>query len=419
MRLGILIAACLLIAVAGLLFLSCHAEIPPISQPAASDFDAALVARGAELAAIGNCAVCHTRQGGEIFAGARAVPTPFGAIYSTNITPDPRTGIGRWSEAAFQRAMHEGVNRAGEQLYPAFPYDHFTQVTDDDDRALYAYLMTREPIQAPAARNKIWFPLKFRPLIAAWKALYFKIGPYRADISQSSEWNRGAYLAKGLGHCGACHTARNVLGAERTNQSYAGARVEGWDAYALNHSAPAPVPWTSQSLQKYFETGWHVQHGVARGPMAGVTADLAAASKADIHALAVFIGSQINSTRVVATNFSEKQPGLGAEIYAASCSSCHDGTRALPFGGIDLKLSTAVNAPSPRNLINVTLLGLSTAEGRAGAIMPGFDGAISDVQLAALLEDLRAGYSDKAPWRELPEEIQAARRAIKSGNEGL
>jgi mono/diheme cytochrome c family protein len=415
---AIAIVVCLLLAVAALWLFSFHAEIRPISAPAAGTFEGALVARGAELAAIGNCDVCHTRQGGELFAGARPVPTPFGAIYSANITPDPDTGIGDWSEAAFRRAMREGIGRTGQQLYPAFPYDHFTKVTDDDNRALYAYLMTRKPVRAPAVPNEIWFPLKFRPLIAAWKVLFFKPAPYKSDPSKSAEWNRGAYLAGGLGHCGACHTPRNALGAERVDQSYAGARVEGWDAYALDGSAPAPVPWSPQSLQTYLQSGWHVQHGVSHGPMAGVSGDLATASSADVRSLAMFIGAGIKSTRAAVADSSVNRSGAGAEVYEASCSSCHDGGRALPFGGVNLNLSTAVNAPSPRNLINVTLVGLAPPDGRAGAIMPGFDGAISDDQLAALLANLRARYSDKAPWSDLPGEILAARRALKNGEVG-
>ncbi|HEY2782323.1 MAG TPA: cytochrome c [Steroidobacteraceae bacterium] len=416
---AIAIALCLLILVSALWLFSFHAEIAPIPQPADGTFGAEIVARGAELAAIGNCDVCHTREGGELFAGARPVPTPFGTIYSTNITPDPDTGIGNWSEAAFQRAMREGVSRTGQQLYPAFPYQHFTKVTDDDNRALYAYLMSRKPVRAPAVHNEIWSPLKFRPLIAAWKALFFRPGPYRAEPSRSAEWNRGAYLAEGLGHCGACHTPRNALGAERAGRSYTGARVEGWDAYALNSSAAAPVPWSLESLQTYLQSGWHVQHGMSQGPMAGVTGDLAAASSADIRAMATFIGGQLNSTRAPAADLRERRSGSGGEIYEASCSSCHDGSRALPFGGVDLSLSTALNAPSPRNLINVTLVGLAPPDGHAGPIMPGFGGAISDDQLAALLAHLRARYSDKGPWSDLSGEILAARRALKNGRAGL
>jgi mono/diheme cytochrome c family protein len=406
----------ILIVVAAFLLLGSHSEIPPIQLPAQDSFDVALVARGAQLAAIGDCRVCHTREGGERFAGARAVPTPFGIIFSTNITPDPETGIGKWSEAAFQRAMREGIGRTGQQLYPAFPYDHFTHVADDDNRALYAYLMTRKAVRAPPTRNELPIPLAFRPVIAAWKALYFKSGPLQSAPNQSAEWNRGAYLVEGLGHCGACHTPRNSLGAERADRHYAGGRVEGWDAYALDVSAPAPIPWTAESLQIFLQKGWHRQHGIAHAAMAEVTDDLGTISSADARAMAVFMASQTNLVQHEVSKPEERSSGIGAQIVEATCASCHDGSRALPFGGIDFALSTAVNAPSPRNLINVTLLGLAPPDGQAGAIMPSFDGAMSDAQLAAVLEHLRARYSDQAPWRDISGEIRAARRDLHRRN---
>ncbi len=199
---------------------------------------------GAELAAVGNCVVCHTAPGGRPFAGGLALPTPFGTIYSTNITPDPETGIGRWSEAAFQRSMREGVDRQGRHLYPAFPYDHYTRVSDEDNRALYAYLMTREPVSAEPPANELPFPLNVRMVLAGWKLLFLREGAYEPDPAQSAEWNRGAYLAEGLGHCGACHSPRNAFGAVKTGEDHlAGGESEGWTAYALNHASPAPIPW--------------------------------------------------------------------------------------------------------------------------------------------------------------------------------
>src|SRR3954453_17260335 len=183
--------------------------IAAIEPPAAGSLDPALVKRGRELAAIGNCSDCHTLRGGKAFAGGLPVPTPFGTIYSSNITPDPETGIGRWSEAAFRRAMRDGVGRDGRHLYPTFPYDHFTHVTDEDDRALYAFLMTRPAVRALPPRNELRFPLNQRATIAGWKLLFLHGGIFRRDPSQSAEWNRGAYLVEGLAHCGACHTPRN------------------------------------------------------------------------------------------------------------------------------------------------------------------------------------------------------------------
>ena len=208
--------------------------IAAIDPPAPQSFDPALVKRGRDLAAIGNCNDCHTVRGGKNFAGGLPVPTPFGTIFSSNITPDPETGIGRWSEAAFRRAMRSGVNRDGQHLYPTFPYDHFTNVTDEDDRALYAFLMTRQPVHAPARANQLSFPLDQRVVIAGWKLLFLRRDTYQPDRSKSAEWNRGAYLVEGLAHCGACHTPRNALGAERVNAQFAGGDVDNWHAYAIN-----------------------------------------------------------------------------------------------------------------------------------------------------------------------------------------
>src|SRR3979490_565396 len=176
--------------------------ISAIDPPAPQSFDPALVKRGREFAATGNCSDCHTARGGRGCAGGLPGPTPFGTIYSSNITPDSETGIGRWPEAAFRRAMRSGVDRDGRHLYPTFPYDHFTNVSDDDDQALYAYLMTRQPVHAPARANQLRFPLDQRFVIAGWKLLFLRHGTYQPDDSKSAEWNRGAYLVEGLAHCG-------------------------------------------------------------------------------------------------------------------------------------------------------------------------------------------------------------------------
>src|ERR1700759_4166171 len=248
--------------------------IAAIEPPAPASFDTALVKRGRALAAIGNCSDCHTVRGGEAFAGGLPVPTPFGTIYSSNITPDAETGIGRWPEAAFRRAMRDGVDRDGRHLYPTFPYDHFTNVSDEDDRALYAYLMTRPAVHAPARANELPFPLDQRFVVAGWKLLFLRREPYRPDGAQSAEWNRGAYLVEGLAHCGACHTPRNALGAERVSASFSGGDVDNWHAYAINAQSRSPLPWTTDALFHYLRQGWDPDHGVARGPMAEVTANL-------------------------------------------------------------------------------------------------------------------------------------------------
>jgi mono/diheme cytochrome c family protein len=215
--------------------------------------------------------------------------TPFGTVYGTNITPDPETGIGSWSEEAFARAMGEGVDREGHHLYPGFPYDHFTRVTADDNRALYAYLMTREPVRAEAPVNDLPWPLQFRPLLAGWKLLFLDKGEFQPDPARSPKWNRGAYLAEGVAHCGACHTPRNALGARETSAKFTGGESEGWHAPALNEASTAPVPWDQQSLYAYLRTGVSENHALAAGPMAPVIRNLHSVPDDDIRALVTYI----------------------------------------------------------------------------------------------------------------------------------
>jgi mono/diheme cytochrome c family protein len=390
-------------------------SIPALDSASAGGFDAELISRGAALAAIGNCDSCHTAQDGARLAGGRGIPTPFGTVYSTNITPDRDSGLGLWSAAAFQRAMREGISRDGHYLYPAFPYDHFTRVAAEDDRALYAYLMSRPSVRASARDNSLWLPLRSRRLVGLWNQFFLKKGLQAVDPRQTAEWNRGAYLVNGLGHCGACHTPRNLWGAERANHPLAGSRVEGWDAYALNGASPAPDPWTVESLAAYLQAGWHTAHGVAHGPMAAVTDDLSRVAGPDVHAMSVYIASNMPGRQAAERRRrTEVEAGSGSLIFAASCAKCHEGSEAPPFGGIDLASSSAVNAPEPRNMIVTMLAGVPAADGRPAGMMPGFDGAISDEDLAALLRFLRARFSDKPAWSNLETRIQAARRELQN-----
>ena len=401
-----------------------RSEIAAIEAPAPQTFDANLVKRGRDLAAIGNCSDCHTPRGGKAFAGGLPVPTPFGTIYSSNITPDPTSGIGRWSEAAFQRAMRSGVDRAGQHLYPTFPYDHFTNVTDEDDRALYAFLMTRQPVRVSARANDLPFPLNQRVVVAGWKLLFLRHGTYQPDSTQSAEWNRGAYLVEGLAHCGACHTPRNALGAERTSASFSGGDVDNWHAYAINSRSPSPVPWNTQALFHYLRQGWDPDHGVARGPMAEVVSNLSSVSESDVRAIAAYMTSvfgpptQDRLRQASDVRAQTKSPPLeivpanaaGATIYAAACATCHDSDRPLPYGGVNLGLSTAISAPDPRNAVNIILSGIRPVEGERSPIMPGFASSMTDEQISALLNYLRARFSNQPAWTGVEKIIRDARQ---------
>ncbi len=421
---GVLIVLLLLGGAGAALSVAWRPAIAAIDPPKPQSFDADLVKRGRVLAAIGNCSSCHTARDRKDFAGGIAVPTPFGSVISSNITPDAETGIGRWSEEAFRRAMRFGVHREGRHLYPTFPYDHFTNVSYEDDRALYAFLMTREPVHASQQENRLSFPFNQRVLIAGWKLLFLRRDAYEPEPTKSAEWNRGAYLVEGLAHCGACHTPRNALGAERASAAFAGADVENWRAYALNTQSASPVPWNKEALYAYLRDGFHPDHGTARGPMAQVVSNLSSVPSSDVRAIATYMadisgtptpdrqrqGEAALAQAKSAPTATPQADSKGAAIYAAACASCHEGGRSLPYGGVNLGLSTAISSPDPRNLANIVLAGVRPVEGERSPIMPGFAASMNDEQIAALLNFLRQRFSKEPAWSGAEKTVEEARR---------
>ena len=413
----------LLLGVAGLAVLAYRPGIAAIPVPAAASFAPDLVAKGAMLAGAGYCATCHTVGGGADYAGGYAMQTEFGTIYSTNITPDADTGIGGWSEEAFRRAMREGVARDGSHLFPAFPYQHFNLVGDDDLRALYAYLMTRAPVRAPPRAPDIAFPLNLRALQAGWKLLYFRDGAYGPVTGKTPEWNRGAYLAEGLSHCSACHSPRNALGAELTgaNERYAGALIDGWYAPPLNASNRAPVAWSEAEIYAYLRAGGTALHGVAAGPMSPVVHDgLARLPDADVKAIAVYFADRFGAgapadtalARVMAASapVAGAPPDHGAAIYDAACSSCHYNSGPMPsLLRPELGLNSALTASDPGSLIRVILHGVGVGEGLPGVMMPGFAQSLDDADIAQLAAWLRAHRTDQPPWPNLQRQVAALR----------
>jgi mono/diheme cytochrome c family protein len=421
-----------------------HPVLP--DAPPGSSFDPRAIARGAQLAAIGNCIDCHTAAGGRPYAGGRALKTPFGIIHGTNITPDSDTGIGRWSEAAFFRAMREGVDREGRHLYPAFPYDHYTKITDDDIRAIYAYLMTREPIRAVPPPNKLPFPFNIRSLIAVWKRLYFEPGVFRPDPARNSEWNRGAYLVQGLGHCGACHTPRNALGAEKKTEYLEGGEAGGWHGPALTAASPAPVPWTAEQLHKYLRTGLDDLHAIAAGPMEPVVRNLATVPEQDVRAMAVYLaaiaGEPSPHRRKIAqdalahakreeasypfpdrTDHEAVRRGgdrayqNGKAIYSGACAACHDQGRQPTSGAaLHLALGTAMTIPTSANLVRIIMEGIVPPDGDVGRYMPGFASELTDEQVRELVSYIR-GYFGRAPaWHDVENEVRKSRKELSERN---
>jgi mono/diheme cytochrome c family protein len=371
----------------------------------AAKVDATEVARGAYLAALGNCNTCHTAAQGPTFAGGRALETPFGTVYATNVTPDSNTGIGGWTLPDFRRAMHDGIDNKGRHLYPAFPYDHFAHVADDDVAAIYAYLMTRKPVHAETPANRVLIP---RPAVAAWNALYLRHGAVASDVSRSTEWNRGRYLVDGLGHCGGCHTPRDALGGEKAQEALAGGEAESWRAPALNERVAAPAPWTLEQMTRYLRTGYDDQHGVAAGPMAAVTRNLAGVPEGDVRAIATYIidamGHRAPAERPGSKAATADVGGPGAALYESTCAGCHD--RASR--GIPLDRSTTVSDTVPTNLLRITLDGIVPPEGQAGKYMPSFRGAFTETQLADLVIYVRARFGSGGPWQDVAAGVNKA-----------
>ena len=391
------------------------------NAPAEPSFDRTLVAKGRALAAIGNCATCHTAHGGKPYAGGFPLKTPFGTVYGTNITPDPATGIGRWTEPQFARAMREGVDRDGRHLYPAFPYDYFTRLTDSDIRALYAFLMTREPVEATSPANRMIVP---RFAVAFWKARYFKRGAFQADPKQGVQWNRGAYLVEALAHCSACHTPRNALGAEKEEAYMSGGEVGEWHAPALNASSPSPVPWDAESLEMYLRTGLVEAHAIAAGPMEPVVRSLARVPPEETRAIAVYVASldersreqrerQSKDARSAPPSGEPRSAGRatanGAVLYAGACGDCHDRGRNAEGGALPLPLATGLTIPTPRNLIHIIRDGIVPKEHGSQPWMPEFAGALSDDQLADLVAYLRS-LTGKPQWQDVPGEVRRIAR---------
>lgn len=424
--LGLSLAGLAGLAAGGLALLApIKPAISEIPRPDPTPFSRATIERGRLAAAAGACNVCHVGADGTAFAGGRAFETPFGTIHAANISADVETGIGAWSYPAFERAMRQGVHRNGSHLYPVHPYTSFAKADEADIQALYAYLMAE-----PAARNKVQesqltFPFNIRGLMAGWNALYLK--PERVtDVARSSAWNRGAYLVESLGHCSACHTERNLVGAELGGTTHlAGGFAEGWEAPAIRGSGKAPVAWTEDAVYAYLRNGYSLDHGAANGPMAEVVKSLQPLPDEDIRAMAIYLAdgvkpdaaatsraAAIDAARSAETEASLAEPA-GARIFEGACTACHaDGT---PLAS--LALNSNLHSDRPDNLLQTILNGAeapaalarhATAEQIEVMSMPAFRQSLSDRQIADLAAYLRARFApDKAPWGGLSE---AARR---------
>lgn len=417
-RIALGLALAVLVGLGGFLAFAWRSSIAAISPPPPSAFTPELVERGTRLAAVGNCAGCHNVAGGPAFGGGYAIATAFGVIHSTNISPDLDTGIGGWSEAAFHRAMTEGVSRDGKHLFPAFPYPHFTKLTYADVAALYAYFMTRPAVRAEAKQNTLPFPLNIRALQAGWKLLYFQPGPLPTRIDRDADWNRGAYLAESLAHCDACHGPSNAVGAEIADKAYAGGLLDGRAVPALTMANEAPVPWSEAELAAYFRDA-SLYHGRAGGPMRSIVRDgLSNLPDADIAALAVYfadIGKTASRAaetehaivRAQGADHLDLASGADsdAQLSVAACASCHyNGAGPTNPKRPELSFVTSLNAADPTALISVILKGRK-------AEMPSFAAGFTDADIARIAAHLRATRTGSAPWPDLERRVATLRAA--------
>ena len=427
--LAVAAASLVVLAAATVAFIARRPEIPPATSPDRAGLDSELVERGATLAVLGACETCHTVPGGAPFAGGRAIQTPFGTIHSTNLTPHPGTGIGTWSEAAFVRSMREGIDREGNLLYPAFPYTHFARTSDADLAALYAYLMVLDPVEATAPANALRFPASVRPFMAVWNLIYHDPAPFEPDPERSETWNRGAYLVEGLGHCGACHSARDALGGIAEDGRYAGGAAEGWHAPALGPGSPAPIPWSDLAIVNYLLDGWDMDHGVVAGPMTPVVDHLYEISEDDAFAMAEYLLSLMpepaDGARDAAIAFAEARAfgggvrdhladlqgpaARGAETYEEICANCHNAASET----VPLALTSTVNMPDPANVIHIVVDGIVPPEGSPTKSMRAFGTMLSDDDLADLLVFLREHFTERPPWENLEDRIAEARAGGK------
>ena len=371
------------------------------------------VQRGEYLARAGDCVSCHTAKGGAPFAGGLRLDTPFGYMLAPNITPEPETGIGRWSSADFYRALHDGVNKHGQDMYPTMPYDFYTRVTRDDIDAIYAYLRTVKPVRNNVTVNHLYFPFDQRWSMAGWRELYFSEGVYRPDPARTAAWNRGGYLVEGLGHCSDCHSPRNLLGGIEKSKDFNGAVIDGWFALDLTSDIATGLgSWSVDEIATYLKTGVYRGRTTTLGPMAEVIRNsLSHLTDADLKAMAEYLKSIPPESRLrTGRKAVDPTRARGAALYMDNCGGCHQARgRGLPGVFPPLAGNGVVVASDPANILKVVDAGIPA---RGGFIpMPAFKDQVTDQQVADIAKYIRTSWGNAAQPNVTPAMVANMRAA--------
>jgi mono/diheme cytochrome c family protein len=377
------------------------------------------IERGRYLTIVGDCGACHTLPGsGYDLAGGRAIETPFGVILAPNITPDASTGIGAWTDDEFVNAMTKGTGRNGTHLYPAMPYTYYTKVTRDDALAIRAYLNTVPAVQHAVVANQLPFPLDIRAGMNVWNQLYFAPGTFRPDPNKSAEWNRGAYLAEGLGHCGLCHTPKTLLGGDKTGERLRGYALQGWFAADITNDPRRGIgDWSVDDIASYLKTG-HSRTSIATGLMAETVAQSTShMNDADLKAIAAYLKDQPGQgdTSADPVAASPSAITMGGKIYADECAGCHAADGKGSAGLFPpLEKSALVQQIDATSLLHVVLRGarsVATDAAPTAAAMPQFAWLLNDEEVAAVLSYIRNSWGNTAPAVSAAD-VGKARRAF-------
>jgi mono/diheme cytochrome c family protein len=362
------------------------------------------IERGRYLAILSDCASCHTvPNSNQPFAGGRPIETPFGNIVAPNITPDPETGIGSWSDEQFDAAVRKGLRANGSHLYPAMPYNTYTKMSRDDVLAIRAYLNTLTPVRNAVVANMLPFPFNIRAAMGVWNGLYFREGEYQPDPKQSAEWNRGAFLVDGPGHCGACHTPKTFLGGDRTDQYLQGSYLQGWSAPDITNDARVGLgKWSKEDLLAYLKSGHNRVTAAATGPMGEVvTLSTAFMTDSDLNAIATYLKSLPGKT-AGASPLAANDPAMaaGAAIYRDQCSACHglDGKGVAELFP-SVAESSMVRSDDPTTSIRIVLRGVRSVGTKAQPTAPGmpsYGKQLDDDQVAAVLSYVRNSWGGAA-----------------------